>query len=89
MSTLQEAQKHVKAYFDANADSDDNITAEQHTELISTIVDHDYSAKTVRARLRRKFTRTSEMKNATWRISRTMSASDLAYYMKQNVKKTS
>lgn len=86
MSTLQEAQKHVKAFFDANADSDDNISAEQHTELISTITERDYSAKTVRARLRRKFTRTSEMKNATWRITRTMSASDLAYYIKRNAK---
>ncbi len=86
MSTLQDAQKHVKVFFDANADSDDNITAEQHTELISTITDRDYSAKTVRARLRRKFTRSAELKNAAWRVSRTMSAQDLAYYMKRNTK---
>ena len=86
MNTHQEAQKHVKAFFEANADADDNVSAEQLTEIISTITERDYSAKTVRARLRRKFTRTSEMKNATWRITRTIAASELEYYMKRNVK---
>ncbi len=86
MSIKQEAQTLTKAFFDSNADSDNNITAQQLTDMIATVTERDYSAKTVRARLRRKFTRKSEMKNATWRITATVASAELAYYMQRNVK---
>ncbi len=81
---LQVARTIVDHEFDEIASKDDIITAEQHTALISKVCDREYSSKTVRARLRRKFTRADELKNAAWRITRTLSASDLSYYMKQN-----
>ncbi len=86
MSIKTEAQTLMKGYFESNADSDKNITAQQLTDAISDVTEHDYSAKTVRARLRRKFTRESEMKNATWRITVTVASAELAYYMQRNVK---
>ncbi len=85
MSTKQEAQTLTKAFFASNA-NDDIITATQLTDLIATVTERDYSAKTVRARLRRKFTRKSELKNSDWRITATIASSELAYYMSRNVK---
>ena len=86
MSTLKDAQTLTKTFFEANADADDTITATQLTDMIAAVTERDYSAKTVRARLRRKFTRKSEFKNATWRITRTIASAELAYYMQRNVK---
>ncbi len=86
MSTKTEAQTLTKAFFESNSDSDNCITAQQLTDMIATVTEHDYSAKTVRARLRRTFTRKSEFKNATWRITQTIASAELAYYMQRNVK---
>ena len=85
VSTKQEAQAHVKAFFASNS-SDDVISATQLTDMIATVTERDYSAKTVRARLRKEFTRKSELKNSDWRITATIASSELAYYMTRNVK---
>ncbi len=89
MSIKQEAQTLMKAYFASNAASDKTITAQQLTDAISDVTEHDYSAKTVRARLRVKFTRQSEFKNATWRITLTTASESLAFYMRQQERKAS
>ena len=86
MSTKTEAQTLTKAFFASNADKDDIISATQLTDMIATVTERDYSAKTVRARLRREFTRKSEFKNSDWRITATVASSELAYYMSRNVK---
>ena len=86
MSIKQEARALAKAFFEATDTVDDSITANQFTDLIATVTEHDYSAKTVRARLRRHFTRDDEFKNATWRITLTVASEELEYYMKRNVK---
>ena len=39
MSIKQEAQTLMKAYFESNADSDKNITAQQLTDAISDVTD--------------------------------------------------
>ncbi len=86
MSIKQEAQTLTKAYFDANASKDNVITAEQLTDLIATVTERDYSSKTIRQRLRVKFTRSAEQKNAEWRITATVASASLAHYMQRNVK---
>ena len=85
MSTKSDAQALTKAFFESNA-SDDIITATQLTDMIAAVTERDYSAKTVRARLRREFTRKSELKNSDWRITATIASAELAYYMRRNVK---
>ncbi len=86
MSIKQDAQTLTKAFFDSNADSDSHISATQLTDMIATVTERDYSAKTVRARLRKEFTRKSELKNSDWRITVTIASAELAYYMQRNVK---
>ena len=75
----------MKEYFKSNADADNCISATQLTDLIATVTERDYSDKTIRARLRRmKHRDQSKMKNATWRITATVSQSELEHYMKTN-----
>jgi len=89
MSIKTEAQTLAKAYFESNANDDNVITAEQLTNLIADVTERDYSSKTIRARLRVKFTRSAEQKNAEWRITQTTASESLAFYMRQNEKKAS
>ncbi len=84
MSIKQEAQVLVKEYFKINADKDNCISAAQLTDMIASVTERDYSDKTIRARLRKKHTRQSEMKNANWRITATVSQAELEHYMKRN-----
>ncbi len=87
MSIKQDAQALVKAYFESNADADKCVSATQLTDMIATVTERDYSDKTIRARLRKISARDqSQFKNATWRVTSTIAASELAHYMTRNQK---
>lgn len=76
MSIKQTAQQVANDYFKELASEDDKISASQLAQLVNR------DAKTVRARLRKIAARDQEQfKNANWRITKTLAASELAHYM--------
>lgn len=73
----------TEAFFSENQASDQCINADKLTELVSELCDRDYSAKSIRANLRKRAYRDqSIMKNATWRISSETALSEVKHYLR-------
>lgn len=70
----------VAAYF-ADIAKSEVISADQLTELISTFTGRTFSAKTVRAHMRKMAQRDqSQYHGSTWRITQVIAVSELRYF---------
>lgn len=72
--------KTLTQAFNAVKVDDDCISADQLRDLIEDQTERSLDAKTVRAYLRKQFTRTEGEKNARWRIDKEMAKTVVEHF---------
>jgi hypothetical protein len=78
--TLEEI---VEVFFSETQGADKAISADELTILVSEVTEHDYSAKSIRANLRKHAYRDqSKMRNATWRVSQEDALAEVKHYLR-------
>lgn len=72
------------------ADKDETVSAIELTEIINEVAERDLSDKTVRAHLRKIKARDQrEMKNAIWRIDKTLAESEVKHFTRKQSEQAS